>query len=111
MDMVESGGWKLGDDPEQLSKKSSLGCLTKVKHLEIKKGDPSGMKGLFSESQVQHPKGLQGHPRGTRDVLLEVKPGQFTTAKDLYGVTFEQLHQPMQQKMQLMLLSRTPLQG
>ena len=84
MDMVESGGWKLGDDPEQLSKTVFSRMSHQGKTPELKKGDPSGMKGLFSESQVPA-KELQGHPRGTRDVLLEVKPGQFTNAKDLYG--------------------------
>lgn len=84
MDMVESGGWKLGDDPEQLSKTVFSRMSHQGKTPELKKGDPSGMKGLFSESQVPA-KELQGHPRGTRDALLEVKPGQFTTAKDLYG--------------------------
>ena len=84
MDMVESGGWKLGDAPEQLSKTVFSRMSHQGKTPELKKGDPSGMKGLFSESQVPA-KELQGHPRGTRDVLLEVKPGQFTNAKDLYG--------------------------
>ena len=84
MDMVESGGWKLGDDPEQLSKTVFSRMSHQGKTPELKKGDPTGMKGMFSESGVPA-KELQGHPRGTRDVLLEVKPGQFTTAKDLYG--------------------------
>ena len=46
MDMVESGGWKLGDDPEQLSKTVFSRMSHQGKTPEIKKGDPSGNEGF-----------------------------------------------------------------
>jgi hypothetical protein len=84
LQMIEDRGWKLGDDPEQLVETVFSRMSHQGKTPELKKGDPTGMKGLFADSQVPA-KELQGHPRGTRDALLQTKPGQFSTGADLFN--------------------------
>ena len=84
LQMIEDRGWKLGDDPEQLVETVFSRMSHQGKVPEVKKGDPTGMKGLFADSQVPA-KELQGHPRGTRDALLQTKPGQFSTGADLFS--------------------------
>ena len=92
MDRIEKSGWKLGDDPEQLTKTVFSRPSHQNLKPEMKKGDPSGMKGLFQGIEMPQ-KEFTAHARGTRDPLLQVKPGVFTTG-DALADHFEQVLAP-----------------
>ena len=92
MDRIEASGWKLGDDPEQLTNTVFTRMSHQRKVPEVKKGDPSGLKSKFQGLKLP-PKGLDAHPRGTRDTFLTVKPGEFTTG-DALADHFEQVLAP-----------------
>ena len=92
MDRIEASGWKLGDDPEQLTNTVFTRMSHQRKVPEIKKGDPSGLKSKFQGLELP-PQDLVAHPRGTRDTFLTVKPGEFSTG-DALADHFEQVLAP-----------------
>jgi len=92
MDRIEASGWKLGDDPKQLTNTVFTRMSHQRKVPEIKKGDPSGLKSGFQGLEVPR-QDLVAHPRGTRDTFLTVKPGEFSTG-DALADHFEQVLAP-----------------